>query len=168
MRQIHNLIFFLFMLSPMSIAFGLPEDSNKIIHIVANSTEFNYKTGTDIYEGDVQVDQGTTHLKADRLVTQKDENHKIISAIAYGNDYPAEYSTIPKLGDLLLKAKAKVITYYPRTSTIFLKDNVIVTQGGNSFRGTNIIYNMKDQTVSAPASKHGRASIVIEPKQLKS
>lgn len=147
--------------------YALPEDSEKTIHIVANSTEFNYKTGLDVYEGNVQIDQGTTHVKADKLITQKDEHHHIVSAIAYGLAHLAEYTTIPKAGDVNLNAKAKIIRYFPTTSTIILEENVTVTQGKNSFHGPHIIYNMKNQTVSAPASKNGRASIVIEPKQLK-
>lgn len=149
-------------------ALALPEDNNKILHIAADSTEFNYKTGTDTYEGHVTMNQGTTHLKADRVVTQKNEHHKIISAIAFGLQQAAEYSTLPKQGDSPLHAKAKVIKYYPITSVVELEDNVTVSQGENSFQGPHIIYNMKEQTVSAPPSKNGRATIIIEPNQLKS
>ncbi len=149
-------------------AAALAEDREKTLHIVADSYEFNYKTGLDIYEGHVKVDQGTTHLTADRLITQKNKQHKVIYAIAYGFHELAEYITIPKPGDLELHAKAKVIKYYPSTSIIILDKNVAVHQGQNSFQGAHIIYNMQEQTVSAPASKSGRSTIVIEPSQLKS
>lgn len=144
-------------------AFALPNDSEQPLHIVANSTTFNYKTGVDIYEGDVKADQGTTHLTADRLVTEKDDHHKIVSVIAYGVQKSAEFTTLPTKSDQLMHANARVIKFYPVTSVVVLEENVIVTQGKNSFHGPHIIYNMKDQIVSAPASKNGRASIVIEP-----
>lgn len=150
------------------MSYALPDDSQKTLHIVANSTEFNYKTGVDVYEGDVKIDQGTTQVIADKVVTQKNEHHKIVSAIAYGLKNKAQYLTIPKNDDLVLKATAYVIKYYPITSIIILENDVVVTQGENSFHGPHIIYNTKEQTVSAPASKNGRATIVIEPKQLKS
>lgn len=150
------------------VIFALPNDNELPMYIVSDSSLFNYKTGVDTYEGNVKVDQGTTHLIADRLVTEKNEHHKIVSAIAYGIQNIAEFITLPTKGDKLLNAKAKVIKFYPSTSIVVLEDNVIVTQGENSFHGPVIIYNMKDQIVAAPASKSGRATIVIEPKQNKS
>jgi len=151
-----------------SNTFALPADREKKLHIIADSYELNYKTGKDIYEGHVKVDQGTTHLTADRLVTEKDKNRKIISAIAYGIQQLAEFSTLPKEGEEMFHAKAKLIIFYPVVSSVRLEDEVVVTQGKNSFHGPIIIYNMKDQIVSTPPSKNGRATIIIDANQLKS
>jgi lipopolysaccharide export system protein LptA len=148
--------------------FALPNDREQLMHINAASYELNYKTGIDIYEGNVKVDQGTTHLSADRLVTEKNKERKIVSAVAYGTEQLAEFTTIPKEGEEIFHAKAKVIKFYPEESMVTLEDDVIVTQGENSFHGPIIIYNMKDQIVSTPASKNGRATIVIDAKKLKS
>jgi lipopolysaccharide export system protein LptA len=148
------------------ITVALPEDSKQPMNIVSDSTLFNYKTGQDIYEGNVKVDQGTSHLTADRLITQKNNQHKIISAIAYGIKTVAIYTTIPKQGDLVMHAEAKKISFYPPTSTVVFENDVTVTQGENNFHGQHIIYNMQDQIVAAPASKNGRSTIVIESNQL--
>ncbi|MCE3238315.1 MAG: lptA [Gammaproteobacteria bacterium] len=157
-------ILFLTLFSP--IAFCLQKDINQPFNIVANTSIFNYKTGIDIYEGEVKIDQGTTHLTADRLITQKNKQHKIILATAMGIKKLAEYTTVPSVGDALLYAKARIIKFYPDASVVILEKDVIVTQKGNSFHGPLIIYNIKDQVVTAPASKDGRATIVIEPEQL--
>ncbi|MBV8802096.1 MAG: lipopolysaccharide transport periplasmic protein LptA [Gammaproteobacteria bacterium] len=149
-----------------SVILALPEDSQQPMHIIADSSLFNYKTGQDIYEGNVKIDQGTSHLTADRLVTQKDKQHKIISAVATGIKKIATFNTIPKPGDLVMYTEAKTISFYPPSSTVIFEEDVVVTQGENNFHGQHIIYNMKDQIVSAPASKNGRATIVIESKQL--
>ena len=149
-----------------TFAFALQDDQDKPFNIVADSSIFNYKTGIDTYEGNVKVDQGTSHLTADRLVTQKNKQHKMISAIAIGIHKLAEYSTVPKVGDPILIAKAKIITFYPPTATVVLEQDVLVTQKENSFHGPRIIYNIKDQVVTAPASKEGRATITIEPEPL--
>ncbi len=154
------------LLAPIFAA-ALEEDQDKPFNIIADSSIFNYKSGTDIYEGNVKVDQGTSHLTADRLVTQKNKQHKMISAIATGIHTLAEYSTVPKLGDPILMAKARIITFYPPTATVVLEQDVLVTQRENSFHGPRIIYNIKDQVVTAPASKEGRATITIEPEPLK-
>jgi len=148
--------------------FALPSDREQTLHIFANSSFFNYKTGIDIYEGDVKVDQGSTHLTGDRLITKKNAKRKIISAIAYGIKKRAIFKTEPKSGDKPLIAMAKIIKLYPETSLVMLEEDVNVAQGENSFHGPIIIYNMKDQVVSIPPSKNGRATIIINPKPLKS
>lgn len=147
---------------------ALPNDSEQPMKIVADASLFNYKTGVDTYEGNVKVDQGTTHLLADKLITEKNEHHKIVSAIAYGTQHLAELTTLPSVSSQILHAKSNIIKFYPSTSILILENNVVVTQGENSFHGPRIIYNMKEQMIAAPASKNGRATIVIDAKTQKS
>lgn len=150
-----------------TFTYALQDDQEKPFNIIADSSVFNYKTGIDVYEGNVRVNQGTSHLVADRLVTEKDKQHKIVLATATGIKKLAEYSTVPKMGDPILIAKAKIIKFYPARSTVILEQDVLVTQNQNSFHGPRIIYNIKDQVVTAPASQEGRATITIEPEPLK-
>lgn len=144
-------------------AFALPEDSREKIYIVADTTEYNYKTGTTIYTGNVKVDQGTTHITADKLKTKTSAQHTIQEAIAFGEDHTAHYWTVPKKGDAEIHANAKIIKFYPVDSNIILEKEVVVTQGENSFHGERILYNRNDQTVLVPASDKGRAVIVYNP-----
>jgi len=145
--------------------FALNEDSQQPMHIEANSTVIDYKNGKNIYEGNVKVDQGTTHVVADRLITINNDKHKIKEAIAYGLNNLAEFITLPNPKDKVFTAKSKIIKFYPIDSKVILEGSVSVIQGQNSFRGPIIIYNMKDQIVNVPASKGGRAMIVIETKK---
>jgi lipopolysaccharide export system protein LptA len=147
--------------------FALPEDSEKTLNIVATSSLFNYKTGVNIYKGNVNLTQGSAHLTADRVVTQNNKQHKITIATAYGLKKKAEYTTIPKIGDPVFRAKAKIIKFFPLISIVRLEGNVTITQGENSFQGPVMIYNIKNQSVEAPASKLGRSTVVIEPAQIK-
>jgi lipopolysaccharide transport protein LptA len=149
-----------------TVSHALPTDETQKMNIIANSSLLNYKNGANVYEGDVKIDQGATHLTADRVTTQNNDKHKMEEAIAFGTKKLARYWTIPKDGDLEFNAFAKVIKFYPIKSTVILEGDVVVTQGNNSFHGPLIIYNIKDQTVSAPASNKGRATIIIEPKKL--
>lgn len=164
----HTIILAVSLICFSPFVFALPTDAGQPLHIEANSSSFNYKTGVNTYEGNVKIDQGSSHVLADRLVTKNNAQHKIQEAIAYGLTQLAEYTTTPKPGDPLFRAKAKVIKFYPQESRIVLADDVNVTQGENSFKGPVIIYNTKDQTVDAPASKGGRSTIIIEPDKLKS
>lgn len=144
-------------------SFALPDDVKEKVHIVGDTWTYNYKTGTSQFDGNVKVDQGTTHVTADRLITKSNSKHEIQEAIAYGLQDLAHYWTIPKIGDLEIHAKAKIIKFYPITSNVTLEQDVIVTQGENSFQGQLIHYNMNDQTIAVPASKNGRAVLVYNP-----
>jgi lipopolysaccharide export system protein LptA len=161
-----NIIIASLLLFPVA-ALALPTDSEQPLKIVSDSSVYDYKTGVKIYEGNVQVDQGSTHLSADKVTTKNNAKHQIDEATAYGEKKLAEYTTTPKEGDTLFRAKAKIIKFNPETMVVTLEGNVVVTQGENSFHGPLIVYNMKEQTVNAPASKSGRATVVIEPKHLK-
>jgi lipopolysaccharide export system protein LptA len=158
----------IFILSLPTMTLALPEDTQKKLNIEANSSIFNYKTRIDTYEGNVKVNQGTSHVIADKLVTQKDRHHKLILATATGIQRLAEYTTTPKEGDPPLHAWAKIIKFYPQDSMVILEQDVTVTQQDNSFHGPLIIYNIKGQTVTAPPSTQGRATIVIGAGQIKS
>lgn len=168
MSRPHRLFSMLLMVGFSQIATALPSDNEHPMRISADSTLINYKTGVYTYEGNVKIKQGTTQLIADRLVTKSDTKHKMQEGVAYGLKQLAEYSTIPKEGDKLLHAQAKIIRFYPPQSIVVLENNVIVTQGENSFQGKYITYNIKDQIVTAPSTHKGRATIIIEPEQLKS
>jgi lipopolysaccharide export system protein LptA len=168
MPLIHKLIILIAVCAPLT-AYALPEDNAAKMHITADSTLFNYKTGFNTYQGNVDVQQGGTRLKADKITTQSNLHHKMEEAIAYGSDKtPADYWTVPKKGDLIFHAQANIIKFYPLKSLVMLEGNVSVTQGDNSFHGATIIYNMKNQTISAPANNQGRATIIIQPTKIPS
>lgn len=144
-------------------AFALDEDSKAKLNIVADSGTYNFKTGVDIYEGHVKIDQGSTHIIADKLVTKKNNLHKIQEAIAYGLQEPAHFWTLPKLGEPEMHAYAKTIKFYPLESNVSLEHDVSVIQGENSFKGELIHYNSSEQTITVPAISNGRAVLVYNP-----
>ncbi len=93
MFQINKRDILLFCISACTVtlsltAFGLPQDKKEILHITADITTYDYKKGLNYYEGHVQVDQGTTHLTADRMTTKSSSKHRIQEAIAYGITHP--------------------------------------------------------------------------------
>ena len=142
---------------------ALETDHNEKVNIIADSWVYNFKSGMNVYEGNVKVDQGSTHITADRLVTKNNAQHKIKEATAFGLENLAHYWTLPKEGDVEIHAKAKVIKYYPIETNVTLEKTVQVTQGENTFQGELIHYNSKDQTITVPATKNARAIIVYNP-----
>jgi lipopolysaccharide export system protein LptA len=146
--------------------FALQQDKKENIYITADSTVYNYKTGVNIFEGHVKVDQGSTHIRADKLTTKNNDQHKIQEAIAYGIHEQAHYWTTTIIGQPDVHAKANVIKFYPIDSNIILEQHVFMTQADNSFRGQMVLYNMTTQTITVPASQNGRAVLVYHPDKL--
>ena len=143
--------------------YALDSDHKEKLNIIADSGQYNFKTGVDVYEGHVKLDQGTTHVTADKLITKKNKKHKITEAIAYGETELAHYWTLPKQGDPDMHARAKIIKFYPLQMNVTLEKEVHITQGENNFKGELIHYNSKDQVITMPASTNGRAMPVFNP-----
>lgn len=162
MRLANKLVLLLLVIPPIS-CLALEEDSKAPMYIVSDKSTYNYKNGTKTFEGHVKVDQGTTHLTADKLITKNNNENKMKEAIAYGLQENAHYWTVPKLGDKEVNALAKIIKVYPIDSNVVLENDVVITQGDNSFKGELIIYNRNDQTITVPESKQGRAVLVYNP-----
>lgn len=152
----------LFLNYPLS-SNALPTDKHEKVFIVADSTTYNYKTGVNIFEGHVKVDQGTTHILADKLITKSNPQHKIKEATAFGMEHLAHYWTLQKINEPEIHARAKIIKFYPIESNVTLEQDVFVSQGENSFRGQLIHYNSNEQTIIVPATKNGRAVLVYNP-----
>lgn len=153
---------FIFLAFP-TLLFGLDSDSLEKLNIVADAGSYNFKTGVDIYEGHVKIDQGTTHIIAEKLITKKNRQHKIQEAIAYGYKELAHYWTLPKVGEPEMHAYANIIKFYPLQMNISLEHAVHISQGDNSFKGELIHYNSKDQTITLPATSNGHAMLVYNP-----
>lgn len=146
---------------------ALPNDQKALMYITAASSEYNYKLRETRFEGQVKVDQGTTHLEADRVITKRNAQNKIHEALAFGLLQPVHYWTYPKKGEKMLHAYAKLMRLYPLESRIVLEGDVRLRQGENRFQGQIIVYNIKSQTITVPPTKNSRATFVIEADQLK-
>jgi lipopolysaccharide export system protein LptA len=145
--------------------YALDSDLQEKLNIVSDSGIYNFKTGVDVYEGHVQVDQGTTHIRADKLITKKNSEHRIQEATAYGIETLAHFWTLPKPNEPEIHAYSKIIKFYPLDSNVSLEHDVHVTQGENSFQGELIHYNNKEQTITLPTTTNGRAVLVYNPKK---
>ncbi len=165
MYQPHRIMSFLFFFMGLYSlsAHALRDDHFKKVVIFADSGIYNYKTGINVYKGHVKIDQGTTHVTADRLITKNNDKHVIEEVIAYGDKTLAHYWTLTKVGDPEMHAQAKVIKYYPIESNVTLENNAFVSQGENNFQGQLIHYNSKEQTITMPAAESGHAILIYNP-----
>ncbi len=163
LKQGIQCIIFLCALGYYLSAAALDDDRHQKVHIIADSGIYNYKTGINIYEGHVKIDQGSTHVTADRLITKNNAQHAMQEAIAYGTQELAHYWTLPNVGDPEIHARAKIIKFYPIESNVTLEQDAFVTQGANNYQGQLIHYNSQEQTITMPAEQSGRAILVYNP-----
>ncbi len=166
MYKIKWIFLFLFLILAYRIS-ALPEDQKALMHIISDSSQYNYRNRETCFEGQVKINQGSAHLEADRVITKRNVQNKIQEALAYGLQQPVHYWTQPKKGEPILHAYAQLMKLYPLESRIVLEGNVHLSQGKNRFQGQIIVYNIKMQTIIVPPTKNSRATFVIEPNEIK-
>lgn len=166
MSKIKFLLYFILFLEALPL-WAMPEDPKALMHIIADSSQYNYRMGETWFEGRVKIHQGNAYLEADRVITKRNAHNKIREALAFGLQQNAHYWTSPQKGEKPLHAYAKLMKLYPLESRIVLEGDVRVIQGKNRFQGQIIVYNIKLQTLTVPPTKNSRATFVIEPDQIK-
>jgi len=143
---------------------AMPEDREKTAQLAANTADLNQQTHHGEYLGDVQFDQGTTHLRAAKAITEGNQQNKLILAVAFGDKKePAHYWEQTAIDKPLLHAYANEIRYYPERHIIELIGNARVVQGDNSFAAPKISYDTQKQHVVSQQDGQQRTVIIIHP-----
>ena len=147
-----------------SSCFALPDDRAQIMHFRADTAELNHHTHRGIYVGDVQLDQGSTHIRAAEAITEGNLKNQLIKAIIKGNKAAqAHYWTLATADKLPVHAYADIIYYYPEKHSIELVGNAKVEQGTDSFSAPTIRYNTLNQCVVSENDSKSRTTITIHP-----
>ncbi len=149
--------------SPLAIA--LPEDSQQPIHISSDSAIRDDKRGLTIYEGDVDITQGTLNIRADKVTIYSDAK-QVTKMIALGKPARFKQKPEPEKGDVI--AKADTIEYRVTKKIITLTDNASLDQDGSKITGDKIDYDINAARIEAagseqPESGNGRVNVVIPP-----
>ena len=153
-------------------AHSLESDVYAAITIESDRAEFDRKTGTALYVGNVILEQGSLLIHADQITLFSDQDQRLNKAIAEGK--PARFQQLMDGDSGLTKASAHHITYLPQEKNISLLKRAVLEQEANSFSGNNIVYNMANESVSAkgqtntkatPDGKQpsGRIKMIIQP-----
>lgn len=159
---------FLFALGGFFIhsALAMPDDHEQILQLSADSADLNQQTHRGEYIGAVELDQGTTHLRAARAITEGNERNKLMSATAIGNaKEQAHYWTQTAQDKPLLHAYANTIRYFPEKHLIELIGNARVVQGENSYTAPKISYDTLKQHVISGNDGKQRTTIIIHPEK---
>lgn len=147
---------------------ALPSDQQAPITIDAQTVDFSRSTGKGVYQGQVQVDQGTSHLTADKAYTFMDQQNDLTKARALGtNKQLAHFWTLLEQGKDILHAHANEIIYLPKQNKIILIGHAKVQQGKDIFTAPKIEYDTLHQHVISSADQSNRTRIVIHQSSTK-
>ena len=161
MCRISNILLLLLMIIPIS-SLALSSDQKKTAYLNSDRAHYNRTTHISTYIGHINFKQGTTHLKAEKLVIYDNQNtNKVYKIVAFGQQ--AHYSTLPDGKQDMLNAEANTITYYPAKKIAILHGDGEITQDGDKLTGPHIEYNINKQTILVTPAKKNLATIILQP-----
>lgn len=159
----------LFLLFP---AAGYAElaDRNKPINLEADTVNLDDANKVSVYQGNVQLTQGTLLIRADKLVIKEDATG-LQHATAYGN--PASFRQKREGTDEYIEGYGLRIEYDARIEKAELFTQARMKRNQDEVRGNYISYDAKTELfqvigggkeAAAPGKEKGRVRAVIQPK----
>jgi len=162
-RSRHLTALLLLLTLPTGLVQALPDDSDQPIHISADKALRDEKQGLTIYSGNVQMDQGSMRLKADKL-TIYHVTEEVNRIVAEGR--PAKMQQQPALDKGVVHAHAAVIEYFKSEDRVHLQTDARIEQDGAVVSGDSIEYFIQEQLVKADSDLSvdgNRVNVVIPP-----
>lgn len=149
-----------------SASFALPEDSKAVLEMHAGSADINQQTHQGTYLNQVELDQGTTHIRALKAITESNEKNQLTKAIIIGDQKnPAHYWAMIANNKPELHAYAETIEYYPEQHLIKLIGQARIEQGKNSFSAPIICYDTLKQHITSEQKENERTVIIFYPEK---
>ncbi|WP_174224086.1 lipopolysaccharide transport periplasmic protein LptA [Legionella beliardensis] len=146
--------------------FALDTDKNVTAQLAADTADLNQQAHQGTYIGNVQFDQGTTHLRATKAITKVNQHNKLTFAQALGTDKePAHFWTQTDANKPPLHAYALKINYYPERHLIVLIGNARIEQGEDSLSAPKITYNTEKKHVISQGDNKMRTTIIFHQGQ---
>lgn len=143
---------------------AMPDDRNQTASLTADKVDLNQGTHQGEYTGNMQFDQGTSHLRAHKAMTRVNQQNKLIYAVAWGEKgNPVHYWEQPAKDKPELHAYADEMRYYPEKHLIKLLGNARISQGKDSFTAPIILYNTQKKHMIAESNKKARTQIILHP-----
>ena len=161
-----NVCLILLLLSATRLSFALPDDKKQILTLTADTADINQETRQGIFVHHVELDQGSTHLRAEHATAEVNLKNQLIKAIAKGDlKEQAHFWTLTDANKPPLHAYANTISYFPDQHLIVLTGKARVEQGTDSFVAPSITYDTLHQPVISKADNTGQTIIMIHPEK---
>lgn len=144
-------------------SFALSNDQEQPILVEADSVDIDEGKGVSVYQGQVDVKQGSIHITADKVTVYRKEK-RTDRVLAVGA--PVRFEQKTDKGQLV-KGNALKVEYQVSSDELTLTGEALLTQGEDRFSSDRIVYDRKNAKVKAGASAEGtqRVRITINPNQ---
>ena len=140
---------------------GLTGDRSQPVNIEADKASVDEKTGNSVYEGNVQVQQGTLVLQGSKMTVQLNDNS--IDTVVLTGD-PATYRQRPDGKETDQHAEAQRIEFYAKEDRVILLENARVWRSGDQeLRSDRIVLFLKSDTFNAGGDKPGDRVYITLP-----
>lgn len=157
------LLFIMGYLLAIPASHALPDDKNKEIHIASDQAQLDKPQGIIIYTGNVQMQQGTLNIQADKITLTRTPTG-LEKIVAQGK--PAHYEQMFSIEDGKTQAYGETIIFLMQSEELTLLKNAGLKKQGNLFAGDKIVYLIKEQRIKADSpTEDSRIQMVIQPKQ---
>lgn len=156
----HNLIIAALLCITSFSGVAKQDDLLQEVKISAASQEADIKNNQMVFNGPVEVTQGSIRILADELRASSKEDGGGRILIAIGK--PATYSQIMEDGRPA-SASAEEIRYELSNRTLTLIGNATLEQDGSQVKGNMIRYNIAEQQLIAESKGNDRVITIIQP-----
>ena len=155
MNRINSLFIFALLTAN---CFAAEADYSQPIAITSDDNATSIKENVSIYTNNVEIRQGSLHIKADRL--------EINASAGKGNEVflttgsPVRYSQLLD-GEIPVTATASEIRYDRASRTLTLSGNAELSQSGSQVQAAVIRYNIETQEIVAQSGEQKKRVTTI-------
>jgi lipopolysaccharide export system protein LptA len=129
----------------------------------ANQALFNQQAHLGVFNGNVVIDQGVTHIHSTEARIELDVQNKLQHVKLTGTkNIPVHYASVMQ-NKSKVNAYADVMQYFPEKHRIQFIGNAKLTQNNNFFSAPMIIYDTLSQHIVSSSKGIVRTTIVIHP-----
>src|SRR5690625_5174740 len=122
-------------------ALALPEDRDQPIHIQSDRATHDQRQGRTVYEGSVELTQGTLRILANRSTIQTNGNNTVQWLETEG--WRTHFEQQPNMADKLLTARAELARYSAGDRQLLLLRNAWIKQDAATMSGSRIDYDIE-------------------------
>ncbi len=140
-------------------------DSKQPINIQANQLKASEKSGQSVYQGSVEVSQGSLTLSGDKLEVKHPEGNLDLAIIT---GTPAKFKRFDTRENTWVHGQATTIEYSTKSKTVLLQGKAQIEQPGKQLiKGPKLFYDIEKQSLQAEGSPENnqRISVTFTPTQ---
>ena len=134
---------------------ALESDASAPIEVVADRLELDNQAGTAVYIGDVEMQQGSMKLTADRVEIERNDQGEVSLVTATGEGERAYLEQKPAPDDPIVKGWGRTVVYHAGQRRVELIDQAELHQGGDTFQGAYVEYFLDRRQVQARSETGG-------------